>query len=190
MLFYSDIIWIAILSAAIGAAISLVVFSKLKKGGGEKTPKNKSAIVDGIRDNALNFSEMYEPVYSVTAGKNTKQEEIFAVWNAAVEDCEDEEFKKAFAEKYGDYTSWGVSKKGKVNTKKLNKAYAKKARALVKTFFKAGIIREHDIDVVADETTAEKYEIVGGAIEAGNTYDVLAPYWHLSNDVVDKGVIR
>ncbi len=189
MLFFTDIIWIAALSAAIGAGIAALIFGlKAKKSGGEGT--DKGSIVDGIRDNALTFSEMYETVYSVSAGKNAKQEEVFAAWNAAVEGCEDEAFKKAFAEKFGDYASWGVSKKGKVNAKKVNKTYIKKARALVKCFFKAGIVRESDVNVVADETTAEKYEIVGGAIEAGNTYDVLAPYWHLSNDIVDKGVIR
>ncbi len=187
MLFYTDIIWIAILAAAIGAGVTLI-FTRGKKGG--EDGGSKTAIVDGIRDNALAFSEMYEPVYSVSAGKTAKQEEIFADWNAAVAGCENEEFKAAFNEKFGDYASWGVSKKGKVNAKKVNKTYAKKARALVKSFFKAGIIREHDVNVVADETTAEKYEIVGGAIEAGNTYDILAPYWHLSNDIVDKGVIR
>lgn len=189
MLFFTDIIWIAALSAAIGAGIAALIFGlKFKKGG--SSGSEKGSIVNGIRDNALAFSKMYEPVYSVSAGKNAKQEEIFAAWNAAVDTCEDEAFKKAFAEKFGDYARWGVSKKGKVNAKKVNKTYIKKARALVKCFFKVGIIRESDVYVVADETTAEKYEIVGGAIEAGTTYDVLAPYWHLSNDIVDKGVIR
>lgn len=186
MLFVTDIIWISLLSAAIGAAIALLFARK----GGAKDGSGKYSIVEGIRDNALTFSEMYEPVYSVSAGKNAKQEEVIASWCDAVAGCENEEFQKAFADKFGDYASWGVSKKGKVNNKKVNKIYVKKARALVKAFFKAGIIREHDINVVADEETAEKYEIVGGAIEAGNTYEVLAPYWHLSDDIVDKGVIR
>lgn len=186
MLFFTDVIWIALLSAAVGAAITY--FCTRGKGG--KKEGSKYSIADGIRDNALAFSEMYEPVYSVSAGKTAKQEEAIAAWCDAVAECDNEEFRQAFAAKFGDYASWGVNKKGKVNTKKVNKIYAKKSRTLVKYFFKAGIIRESDINVVADETTAEKYDIVGDAIETGATYEVLAPYWHLSDDVVDKGVIK
>lgn len=189
MLFYSDIIWIVILAAAIGAGIAFLVLRT--KGGVAGSDENgKFRLPDGIKDNALAFSEMYEPMYSVSAGKTAKQEEVFAAWNEAVEGCGDEEFAKAFADKFGDYSSWGVTKKGQFKVKTANKIYSKKSRKLVKYFFKAGIVREGDITVCADETTAEKYEIVGGSIVAGNTYEVLAPYWHLGNDIVDKGVIR
>lgn len=184
MFFVPQVLLIALLAGAVGA---LVVFLLLRKNL-NKGPKE--IIVNGIRDNALSFAEMFESVYSVSAGKNAKQTEVFEAWNNAVAGCEDEEFKKAFADKYGSFAAWGVSKKGKVNIRKADKIYAKKSRSLVKTFFKAGIIRESEINVVADELTAEKYEIVGGAIETDKTYEVLAPYWHLSDDIVDKGVIR
>lgn len=185
MFFFPQVALIAVIAAVAG-----FFFGKMtsRKGSG----KSNSPIVNGIRDNALSFSEMYEPVYTVSSGKPAKQEELFASWNAAVAGCENEEFTKAFAEKFGDFEKWGRKRKGKgkLNTRKANKIYCKKARQLVKCFFKAGIIRERDVNIVADETTAEKFEIVGGAIEEGKTYDVLAPYWHLSDDVVDKGVIR
>lgn len=184
MLFVPQVLLIALLAGAVGAILVFLFLRKsLKKG-------SKEIIVNGIRDNALNFGEMYEAVYSVSAGKNAKQTEVFAAWNDAVADCEDEEFKKAFSEKFGSYVAWGVNKKGKVNIRKADKAYASKSRALVKIFFKAGIIRESEISVVADELTAEKYEIVGDAIETDAIYEVLAPYWHLGDDIVDKGVIR
>lgn len=193
MLFYTDIIWISLLSGVVGAAIVLAFFLiRNKKNGGEASEggKSKNVIVDGIRNSASDFAEMYEPVYAVSIGKNQKQEAIFEAWNQVVSASEDDDFKKAFADEFGGYAAWGVSKKGKTNEKKANKEYIKKASKLVKYFFKAGVVREHDTFVTADEFTAERYELVGEGIEAGATYDVLAPYWHLGDDIVDKGVIR
>ena len=168
--------------------MALIAGAGRKKGSGKNT-----ILADGIRVNALEFSEMYEAVYSISAGKNQKQTEVFAAWNDAVKACpEDNGFKAVFASKFGGYDDWGrKGKKRKLKEKKANKIFKKKAKKLVKIFFKAGIIREHDVFIKGDERTAEKYEMAGGGIiEDGVDYEVLAPYWHIGETVVDKGAVR
>lgn len=175
------------------ACAAITVFSLIRAGKGGKG--NKNVLAEGIKENADDFTEMFEPVYSVSIGKHDKQEEIFALWNQKVAESEnDNGYKAVFEKKFGDYATWGVkeTKKGaKVKEKKQNKLYKKAAKKLVKIFFKAGIVRGHEIFATGNETTAEKYELVGaGSIETERKYEVLAPFWSLKDKIVDKGVIR
>ena len=67
----------------------------------------------------------------------------------------------------------------------------KAAKKLVKAFFKAGIVRSHDIYIVGDDTTAEKYHLAGdGIITADADYEVLAPFWQFGDTILEKGVIK
>ncbi len=190
MLFGAPLIITILLAVGCGAAISALIFTvKNNRNRSSKT----NILADGIRVNALEFTEMYEAMYSVSVGKNQKQQEVFAAWNDRVNACpEDNGFKAIFAEKFGDYSRWGrKGKKQKYKEKKANKKFAKKAKKLVKVFFKAGIIREHDVFITGDAQTEAKYELAGGGkIEEGITYEVLAPYWHLADTVVDRGAVR
>ena len=62
-----------------------------------------------------------------------------------------------------------------------NKLYIDKAYDLIKYLKKAGICRDIDENVIADETTAEKYDVIGTtSLVAGNIYDVYIPYWALT----------
>ena len=56
---------------------------------------------------------------------------------------------------------------------------------------KAVIERNKDIAVEGNDTTAEKYVLAGNAsLEEGASYDVLAHYWSLGDEILSKGVIR
>ena len=186
------IIGICLLAAAI-AVLSVLLYKRTRGGKAKIIP-------EGIVANIDDFSEMFEPVWSVKVGKTDKQEETFALWNEKVAASENDEngYKAEFEKRFGDYATWGVkvkTKKGqevvKVKAKKQNKRYHKASKRLVKYFKKANVLRGSDIFVTGDETTAEKYVLVGDAsIETDKKYEVLAPYWILGDKVVDKGVIR
>lgn len=179
---YSNIIWACIIAGLVGAgAATLVFFLKGgKKGDGENVPKN--ALVAGLRDNAENFAGMYEAMYSVSRGKIGRKKDVFDMWAKAVADTGDGAFLEAFNKKCGKYANWKPSK---------NKKFIKAAKKLVKAFFKAGIIRSHDIYIVGDDTTAEKYHLAGdGIITADENYEVLAPFWQFGDVILEKGVIK
>ena len=166
----------------------MTALNKRRANGGLST---KQTIIAGIQQNIGDFSEMFEPVYSVSVGKANKQEEVFAEWNAKVRDsAEDNGYKALFDKYFGGYATWGQGKK-KVNVKKQNKIYKKKAEKLVKIFFKGNILRGSDVFETGCETTAERYDYVGeGSVETDKQYEVLAPVWMYQDTVVDKGVIR
>lgn len=170
----------------VGAAALFTVFAN------KRNPNSrKNLLVAGLRANAQQFEGMYEPVYSVSVGKHQMQQVVFAAWNERVNECEDDTgFKAVFADAFGSYYSWG-RKKDKIKTKKANKKFGRKAKKLVKLFFKAGIIRESEVFIVGDDKNAECYDIAGGGgVQPGITYEVLAPYWHLGETVLDKGAAR
>ena len=185
---------VAVLAAA--AIVFFVLRHMRKKSGAapEQSAKlsKKKLFIQGLQSNIDSYAEMFEPVYSVSVGKNKKQEETFAAWNEAVAAGPDEDggYKALFTKLFGDYAEWGKGKK-KVKVKKQNKLYKKKAGKLVKYFFKANILRGGDVYETGCETTAEKYDFVGdGSIVTDKVYDVLAPCWTYEDKVVDKGVIR
>lgn len=194
MLFYIvnyNVIWASIISAVVAAG-AVALFFILKGGKGNKTaedmkPSDKREMLIGIRDNAEAFAELYEPLFLLASGKTSRKDWVFDSWNNAVNSIEGyDAFKSTFAKKFGDVASW----KGK------KKKYVKNADKLLKYIFKAGIEREDDATVIANETTAEKYDIIGDAsLEAGAEYDVFVPYWKQkaeddSEKVLSKGAIR
>ncbi len=179
---------VAVLCGAAAATAFFIVRNKRKKNG---TLSKKNVLIQGLQANIDDFCEMFEPVYSVSVGKNEKQAETFECWNTAVlNSAEDNGYKALFAKKFGDYAAWGQGKK-KLKVKKANKIYRKKAKKLVKLFFKANILRGADIYETGCETTAERFVLAGdGSIETDRKYEVLAPCWKYGEKVVDKGVIR
>ena len=150
-------------------------------------PSAKKTLILGFRDNADLFSDLLEPLFLLSSGKTDRKDYILDTWYGIVDSLEgNDEFKEAFVKKFGEISSF----KGK------NKKYIKCADSILKYVYKAGIERDDDKVVTADETTAEKYDIIGsGSIEAGNVYDVFVPYWDIENDdaddtILSKGAIR
>lgn len=172
---YSNIIWACVASAAAGAGAVFLYFfltnnsAEEHKSLEDMKPSPKKDLLIGLRDNAEAFAEIYEPLYLLASGRTDKKDQVFAQWNEAVEAVEGYDgFKAAFADRFGDVSKW----KGK------NGKYASNARKLVKLLAAAGIFRDKNVTVVADENTAEKYILAGGDfIESGVTYDVFSPYW-------------
>ena len=177
---------IGCLALGVGAAALFTVLANRRNPN-----SRKNLLVAGLRANAQQFEGMYEPVHAITAGKHQMQQEVFAAWNERVSECEDDTgFKAVFADAFGSYYSWG-RKKDKIKVKKANKKFGKKAKKLVKLFYKAGIIRENEIFILGDERNAACYEVVGGgSVQPGIAYEVLAPFWHLGDVVLDKGAAR
>ena len=189
MLFFGSSVIMLLLGMAIGAGVASLFFILFRK---DKTKSKVNPIQTGLRENAASFAGMYEPVFAVCVGKNQKQEDVFAAWNTHVTGCEDEAFKLLFAKEFGDYEKWGKKgKKQKLNEKKADKIYKKKAAKLVKYFTKAGIRRETETFIVGKEGDDVMYELAGGGqIQPGVTYEVLAPYWRYGDTVLDKGAVR
>lgn len=180
---YNNIIWACIVAAVIGAGAATLVF--LLKGGKKGEAKEfsaKNALVAGLHANAESFAGMYEAMYSVSRGKVGRKKDVFDMWANAVADSGDAAFIEAFNKKCGKYTRWKPKK---------SKKFIKAAKKLVKAFFKAGIVRSHDIYIVGDDTTAEKYHLAGdGIITADADYEVLAPFWQFGDTILEKGVIK
>ncbi len=177
---YNNIIIACVIAALIGAgAAMLVFFLKGKKDGTQSAP---NALVAGLADHAEDFAGMYEAVYAVSCGRVGRKKDVFDMWSAAVANTGDAAFIEAFNKKCGDYTTWKPSK---------NKKFVKAAGKLVKAFFKAGIVRSHDIYIIGDDTTAEKYHLAGdGIITVDENYEVLAPFWQFGDVILEKGVIK
>ena len=188
MLFYIvnfNVIWGCIISALVGAGAVLAYF--LLKGGkksaDEMKPSAKKTLIVGIRDNAEAFAELLEPLFLLASGRTARKDAVLDAWYAKVDEIGDDEFKAAFLKKFGEIASF----KGKARN------YVKCADSILKYVYKAGIERD-DADVeTANESTAEKYDIIGaGSIEAGNVYDVFVPYWVLEAEteiILVKGAI-
>ena len=191
MLFYIvnyNVIWASIISAIIGAAAVVAFF--LLKGKGKKStddikPSPKKDLLLGLRDNAEVFSDLLEPLFLLASGKTARKDYVLDSWKERVNALEgNDAFKEAYNKKFGDIASF----KGK------DRKYVKCADSLLKYIFKAGIERDDDDIVTADENTAEKYDIIGaGSIVAGEVYDVFVPYWEVDGEedkVLYKGAIR
>lgn len=179
-------LWIWILLAGVLGAVAALLVCKLCGGKGDKSienakPSAKKSLILGIKENASDFAELYEPTYALACGRANKKNEVFAAWNEAVSNgAYAQDFKDAFAKKF-------TTEKFKNKDKK----YIKLADDLVKVIFNAGVMRSDVTEVVADDTTAEKYDTAGTVmINADQTYEVLAPYWYMEDQIFVKGVLR
>lgn len=57
--------------------------------------------------------------------------------------------------------------------------------------FSCGVERDTQKTILADENTRLQYfDITGGAIEVGASYDVLQPYWHCGDVILEKGLLK
>ena len=177
---------IIVLSAAAGGVLSFFFFRKKGSKPGktidDMKPGPKKDIILGLRDNAGEFAELLEPLFLLACGNVSRKDAVFEAWNTKVAASYGSmEFKTAFAAEFGYVEKW----KGK------KKKYIKNARKLLKYIDKAGIERNKDIAVEGNETTAEKYVLAGNlSLEEGASYDVLAHYWYMGDEILSKGVIR
>ncbi len=184
MLFYIlnyNVIWASIISALVGAGAVLAFFllkNKGKKSADDMKPSLKKDLIVGLRDNAESFSDLYEPLFILASGRTARKDYVLDTWYERVNALEgNASFKEAYNKKFGDIASF----KGKA------KKYVKCADSLLKYIYKAGIERDDDYVVTADETTAEKYDIIGtSSIETGATYDVFVPFWEIETETKDE----
>lgn len=180
---FHDVILFCISAFILGAAIaSAVILTVKRRNSPNAKPTATKYILNGLQDNRSDIAALLEPMYLLSTGRLERKEEVFSEWESKLlTNSEAEEFKTAYTKKIGSSEKW----KGK------KKQYLKHSKKLVKYLFKAGIERSNEIYTVADETTAEKYHTVGNlSIETDKKYDVLAPYWHIDNEILSKGVIR
>ena len=184
----APLILICLLCAAGGAVASFFFFrgsaagAKPRKSVDDMKPSPQKDIIIGIRDNAADFAELYEPLYLLAQGNVSRKDSVFDAWNTKVASSLGSlEFKAAFASEFGYVEKW----KGK------KKKYIEHANKLLKYIKKAGIERNKDIAVEGNDTTAEKYVLAGNlSLEEGASYDVLAHYWYRGDQILAKGVIR
>lgn len=181
LFFMPGVIVYCAIAAAIGATGA---FFYLRKKGVITVAKAAPAaatdpIVIGLRENAALFGQLYEAMYLVSKGRSAKLRTGFAAWNNRIDTLDDDsEFVIAFREEFGDYEDWK------------DKKAVRKAGKLVKAFKKAGIVRSKDVSVFAEDDFAEKYNVVGGVVEDGEELDVIAPFWSVDGEVIEKGVVR
>lgn len=184
MLFYiinRNVIWACIISALVGAAAVFAFFwfrNNGKKSADDMKPSVKRDIILGLRDNAEAFADLLEPLFLLASGRTERKDYVLDTWYERVNSLEgNDSFKASFMKKFGEIASF----KGKT------KKYIKCADSILKYVYKAGIERDDDRVETADETTAEKYDIIGaGSIEADAVYDVFVPYWSIETETKDE----
>ncbi len=189
-IFNRNLILTLLAIAVVAIIVFAVIYRKKKAANGvledlKDSPKKDMLI--GLRDNAEAFSELYEPLYILAKGNTGRKEWVFDSWINTVNALEGQDaFKAVFAKKFGSLASKEETKKRSARKiKKIDKKKAKKckkaAKKLLSFLKKAGILRDGTKTVTADETTAEKYDVIGTAsLETDAKYDVFAPYWTLT----------
>ncbi len=184
ILFGNQVVIVILIAAGWGAAAGAFILYRMYGNNPNSKP---NVLAAGIRLNAQQFSGMYEPMFAVANGVNMMHLELFAAWHERVFACdEDNGFKAIYTEMFGGYRKW--SQKGPVKARKI---FIKKAKKLVKIFERAGILRDQETLVAGSETSANYYDLAGGGvIYPGVAYEVLTPYWHLGEDVLDRGIVR
>ncbi len=171
---YFNVIWgciIAAIAAIAAVAAYFIFFRKNKKNPENMKPTPKNEIILGLNNNASLFGDIYEPLYVLAAGKTARKDWVLDSWNARVNSLNgNDSFKAAYNKVFGDIASY----KGK------DKNYVKAAKKLLKHIKKAGIVRGTETHVIVDQTTAEKYDLIGAGYLAENTaLDVFVPYWSI-----------
>lgn len=189
-IFNRNLILTLLAIATVAIIVFAVIYRKKKAANGvledlKDSPKKDMLI--GLRDNAEAFSELYEPLYILAKGNTGRKEWVFDSWINTVNALEGQDaFKAVFAKKFGSLASKEETKKRSARkAKKIDKKKAKKckkaAKKLLSVLKKAGILRDGTKTVTADETTAEKYDVIGTAsLETDAKYDVFAPFWTLT----------
>lgn len=180
-LLYSNVIWACVISAIVAAAAVtayFLFFRKGKKSPEDMKPSEKTEIIMGLNNNASLFADLYEPLFVLASGKTARKDWVLDSWNMRVNSLEgNDAFKAAFNNKFGDIASY----KGK------DKNYVRAADKLLKYISKAGVERSDASYVIADQTTAEKYDFIGaGFIAADTAYDVFVPYWSITIKFTDE----
>lgn len=187
---------LTLLAVAAVALIILIVKHRKKKAAGsvldDMKPSPKKDLLIGLRDNAEVFAEYYEPLYKLAKGNTGRKEWVAASWLNAVRSLEGQDaFKAAFNKKFASFALKTNNTKSARKAKKIDKKQGKKcrkaAKKLISLLKKAGILRDKTLTVVADETTAEKYDVIGNtSLNANEKYDVFAPFWTLTTRRKEK----
>ena len=177
---YRNIIWACIISGLAVAGAVLAYFllrNKNETASDDIKLSAKQNIIMGLCDNAELFADLLEPLFLLASGRTERKDEILDAWFDRAASVDDEDFNNAFVNKFGEIASF-KGKKAK---------YVKCADKILKYVYKAGIERDDDVVVTADEKTAEKYDLIGaGSIEAGKLYDVFVPYWCVEIEEYDE----
>lgn len=187
---------LTLLAVAAVALIILIVKHRKKKAAGsvleDMKPSPKKDLLIGLRDNAEVFAEYYEPLYILAKGNTGRKEWVAASWLNAVRSLEGQDaFKAAFNKKFASLALKTNNTKSARKAKKIDKKQGKKcrkaAKKLISLLKKAGILRDKTLTVIADETTAEKYDVIGNtSLNANEKYDVFAPFWTLTTRRKEK----
>lgn len=135
-------------------------------------------------DPALIPQKDYSPV-AVPDGATKKEAKKIKKLNKKIAKKAKKAAKKARkAEKKADKIAASQKKTEKFEKKQAKEAeklYTKKAYKLIKLLKKAGVCRDNEFTVTADESTAEKYDVIGNvSLVSGAKYDVYIPYWALT----------
>ncbi len=135
-------------------------------------------------DPALIPQKDYSPV-AVPDGATKKEAKKIKKLNKKIAKKAKKAAKKARkAEKKADKIAASQKKTEKFEKKQAKEAeklYTKKAYKLIKLLKKAGVCRDNEFTVTADESTAEKYDVIGNvSLVSGAKYDVHIPYWALT----------
>lgn len=187
---------LTLLAVAAVVLIILIVKHRKKKAAGsvleDMKPSPKKDLLIGLRDNAEVFAEYYEPLYILAKGNTGRKEWVAASWLNAVRSLEGQDaFKAAFNKKFASLALKTNNTKSARKAKKIDKKQGKKcrkaAKKLISLLKKAGVLRDKTLTVIADETTAEKYDVIGNtSLNANEKYDVFAPFWTLTTRRKEK----
>ncbi len=141
---------------------------------------DKRILVEGIKANARCFNGLYEGIHNLAFNKNNDADTaVLSEWKERVAALnEDEQFRISFAKAFAAATD-------------THSELSQKAALLAECITLAGVERSTETIHTVDGTTAVKYICITGKMpEKGTQCQVIRPYWHINETVIEQGFLK
>ncbi len=141
----------------------------------ETNEQDHTALVTYCSQNAERFSGLYEPLYQLAGGKSELGAFLWEEWDIRMDT---EEGAPLFQEAFGVYNSWDKEQS------------IRQAEKFLLLLQQAGIQRDMENTLIADNSTAKFYQLQqGGFLQLGVEYRIVVPAWRSGANCLEKGIL-
>jgi len=176
---YVWLAFICLLLTGVASIIIVLLKSREQLGAKLKIKQAHDEAVRNFRENAAEFSGLYEPVLMIREGRLRESAGVFADWDTRIIELENvPELLKLWKDTYADYENWDRIES------------ARKANELLAFTREAGVHRSEETEITINSDTSRYYVSNDDTdIEQGSAATVDIPYWALNDTVLEKGQI-
>lgn len=154
------------------------IYKKLSLANSEQTDEDKAK--EEFAASAGAFSGLYEPLYKMAKGGAKYRAGVIGDWAVRTKNLENaDHYCALWGTKLADAASWD-SEQALV-----------KINELLSFVRDAGVLRDNTELITVDGNTYKNYVAFDGErIESGSQALVKAPYWFISDKILEKGMIE